>query len=538
MFQASHHLQRYSQNLDQTPPPKFGADNPPENLGQTPPRKFGADSTHASVEVQTDIIQTAEVAIQVDLPAPQKVDLTPLQPVPVEQIAEFGLDLDVVEICQLESLPISEADLQAELAEAAPGSANAWTLFTPEQVLASEVEQVFPQDHVQSEVDPAWVSGIQADVDHLCQLVRVKPLATQRVQQADNLIQVQHIEFSQLTYYGNASLPTQGPVHRSWDDIEKNYEEYVVQSLTPATYRRDRMRMRFSQLRYKPSKVQYFEATVDGQVVALTQDQFREMFPEKPLPITVLLKTTARVARKIRRRFSRRYRDYLDFNSKVNKRRRKEPVNEVAWKEIQLKRIPKLTTTIDALIDAHFDLVMLEGDSKLPVAVEEQDSEHSDEEFFFRYLNQKTVEQVELEEQEKLFEAKQKKLQAAKNRKLYMREYRRQRYQQNKEEICRKQREKRARERSENPRPVPPKVIPTSEEQAALERERKDRRNELARGRTAKRALLRELNRSEKTEVEIFRQLERQHDRRNELARERHRRQREKQGLEYNPRPQ
>ena len=187
------------------------------------------NTTHESVEVQTTVIQTVEVAIQVDLSALQTADLTPLQPVPVEQIADFGMDLDVAEVCQLQSLPISAEDLQAEMEVMESGQQQVWTLFTPEEVEKAGLEQ---SHHMEmTEVDQAMAQCIQADVDRLCQLIRKKPLATRPIQQANDLIQVQHVEFSQLTYYGNTSLFAQGPLHRSWDDIEKNYEEYVVQSL-------------------------------------------------------------------------------------------------------------------------------------------------------------------------------------------------------------------------------------------------------------------------------------------------------------------
>ena len=189
-------------------------------------------------------------------------------------------------------------------------------------------------------------------------------------------------------------------------------------------------------------------------------------------------------------------------------------------------------------MDAHFDLVLLEGDTKLPVTVDEPDPEHSDDEFFFKYLNQKTVDEAAREEQDRLYEANRKKLEANQKRKLYMRQYCRQRYLQNKEEICRRQKEKRDKQRLENPKKKPAEVVLSSEEQAQLEQRRKDRRNELARGRTKKRALLRELNRKEKSEEEVFQQLERQRIRRNELARERSRKKREAQGIEYKPQPQ
>ena len=183
------------------------------------------------------------------------------------------------------------------------------------------------------------------------------------------------------------------------------------------------MKMHFSQLRFKPSKVPLFEATVEGQQVALTRNQYREKYPDQSQPHTISSNTTARVAHKLRRRFSKRYRDYLDYNSKVNKCHCREPIDESAWKEIPLRKIPKLTSTIDALVDAHFDLVLLEGDAKLPVAVEELNSEHSDEEFFFKYLNQKTVEDAACEEQDRLYEANRKKLEANQKQKLYMHQY-------------------------------------------------------------------------------------------------------------------
>ena len=191
------------------------------------------NTTHESVEVQTTVIQTAEVAIQVDVPALQTVDLTPLQLVPVEEIAEFGMDLDVAEVCQLQSLLISAEDLQAEM-EVMESGQQVWMLFTQEEVEMAGFKQ---SHHMEmTEFDQATVQCIQTDVDRLCQLIRKKPLATRPIQQATDLIQVQHMEFSQLTYYGNTSLFAQGPIHRSWDDIEKNYEEYVVQSLNLATY--------------------------------------------------------------------------------------------------------------------------------------------------------------------------------------------------------------------------------------------------------------------------------------------------------------
>ena len=124
------------------------------------------------------------------------------------------MDLDVAEVCQLQSLPISAEDLQAELEAMDSDQQQVWKLFTPEEVQEVRLEQSPSLET--PDVDQATAQCIKEDVDRLCQLIRKKPLATRPIQQANDLIQVQHVEFSQLTYYGNTSLFAQGPLHRSW----------------------------------------------------------------------------------------------------------------------------------------------------------------------------------------------------------------------------------------------------------------------------------------------------------------------------------
>ena len=51
------------------------------------------------IETQTEVILMVNQATQVE---PEPIQLQELQPVPMETIADFGFDVDVADLCQLE----------------------------------------------------------------------------------------------------------------------------------------------------------------------------------------------------------------------------------------------------------------------------------------------------------------------------------------------------------------------------------------------------------------------------------------------------
>ena len=55
---------------------------------------------------------------------------------------------------------------------------------------------------------------------------------------------------------------------------------------------------------------------------------------------------------------------------------------------------PRLTGTIDALIDIFFDGVFYYGDTALPAKIEERDEPDTDDEFFHKYLNAPSESQI------------------------------------------------------------------------------------------------------------------------------------------------
>ena len=144
------------------------------------------------------------------------------------------------------------------------------------------------------------------------------PLTQHTIKAMQNLITIGEVEFQYLTSHGYGSNHTVGPVHRSWADVERNYEKYLNEALKPESYRQDPMCLRFSQLRNKQCKIPKYPAKVIGQTVALQKAEWVQLFQKKIVSKSLLAVATGRATRKLRRRFSKKYQDYLDHNKKVD----------------------------------------------------------------------------------------------------------------------------------------------------------------------------------------------------------------------------
>ena len=157
---------------------------------------------------------------------------------------------------------------------------------------------------------------------------------------------------------------------------------------------KNRLQMRFSKFRGKAALVPHYKGVIDGKVHMLTKEEFHEQFPDRRLPPSVVAKVNANINRKIRRRLSSRYRDYL---TKLNNRAKdlgKKKRGKLDREPAPPPKIPRLTGTIEALVDIYFDGVYHKGDKALPIHVQTSDSEDSSEDFFYRHINLPTEEEV------------------------------------------------------------------------------------------------------------------------------------------------
>ena len=79
--------------------------------------------------------------------------------------------------------------------------------------------------------------------------------------------------------------------------------------------------MRFLQLRNKQCKIPKYPAKVENQTVALPKAEWVRLFPRKIVPTSLLAVAMGHATRKLRKHFSKKYRDYLDHNKKVDHQR-------------------------------------------------------------------------------------------------------------------------------------------------------------------------------------------------------------------------
>ena len=154
-----------------------------------------------------------------------------------------------------------------------------------------------------------------------------------------------------------------------------------------------RLCVRFSKIRGKAKKQEAaYACTWNGEFRIVSKEEYQKLFPNKKwLPTAILLTTTSLVTFKLRKRFSKRYREYLSLSSMRTRAnrcfRRGQRAEPYSGKEAKPFR---LNGAIEALIDIYYDSVYLKGDQALPVPVEETDDEDTDEEFVHRYLNYPT----------------------------------------------------------------------------------------------------------------------------------------------------
>ena len=82
--------------------------------------------------------------------------------------------------------------------------------------------------------------------------------------------------------------------------------------------------------------------------------------------------------------------DYLIIFSDAVRVRKTARAGRLDRSPIPRPKVPRLTGSMEALIDIYFDGVYHEGDKALPARVDDSDSEHSSEEFFFKHMNEPT----------------------------------------------------------------------------------------------------------------------------------------------------
>ena len=170
--------------------------------------------------------------------------------------------------------------------------------------------------------------------------------------------------------------------HQSWFDFQLSITNKFVHEKQQATTTRKPTPGRVSRLRGRHSRVPLYQAMVNECLTLVSKEEYRQMFPQqKNLPITAVVAANKRVTTKLRRCLSKRYRQYADTQAQIVRCRQKGKPQPKPLKP------PRLTRTIDALIDLYFDDAMQEGSCAMPDRVDETDPEDTDDEFYTHVIS-------------------------------------------------------------------------------------------------------------------------------------------------------
>ena len=190
---------------------------------------------------QTEVILRVDQATRAE---PDPVQLQELQPVSMETIANFGFDVDVANICQatgFDSVTTNlDPDIPPEHQWTSEPELETWRLFTPIPEVQDDWHQAVQVPTVEASVSTEVQNLIAMDIQRFSQLVAQHPITERIIRVAQDLITVGEVEFQYLSSHGYGQNHAMGPVHRSWTDVERNYEKYLTEALKPTSYRQER----------------------------------------------------------------------------------------------------------------------------------------------------------------------------------------------------------------------------------------------------------------------------------------------------------
>ena len=129
---------------------------------------------------------------------------------------------------------------------------------------------------------------------------------------------------------------------------------------------KNRLQMRFSKFRGKAALHPRYRAEIDGKVCLVSSEEFKTRFPGRKLPVSVAAQINSNINRKIRRRLSTKFRRYLDTQNQRARELVQARAGRLDRSPIPRPKVPRLTGSMEALIDIYFDGVYHEGDKALP----------------------------------------------------------------------------------------------------------------------------------------------------------------------------
>ena len=223
-----------------------------------------------------------------------------------------------------------------------------------------------------------------ADSDKTIKLLPHQMMAIQRRQRDPGLVKDSFMGFS-----GEISKRTEGTDY-ALQEFFKDPTKIVSSRDSFMTRQKTRLQMRFSKYRGKAALHPRYRAEVDGKMCLLSSEEFKAKFPGRKLPVSVAAKINSNINRKIRRRLSTKFRRYMDTQNQRARELVLARKGNLGREPIPLPKVPRLTGSMEALIDIYFDGVYHEGDKALPARVDDSDSEHSSEEFFYKHMNEPT----------------------------------------------------------------------------------------------------------------------------------------------------
>ena len=235
-------------------------------------------------------------------------------------------------------------------------------------------------------------SGGTRQSTHILRMGREKmALSEEQIQSIlDHQVDPSAVKESAIGYKGEPAYSHTTPYHEFWDRMKQSCVNTTSVRFSQSYRMLTQLQCNFSRIRGRLTKDPMYSHKVNRVLQVFTREEYKEKFPGAK-PISTMAHSSTNLTKKLRCWFSKRYREHLEnlhARSRANREyragRHQKPVGPLKTKMLWL------TGSVEVLIDIFFDRAFHKSDSALPVPVELDDPCLTNEEFFFRHLNQPT----------------------------------------------------------------------------------------------------------------------------------------------------
>ena len=185
---------------------------------------------------------------------------------------------------------------------------------TTEDFNSSSTEEEGQIPSVTPEVN--WASGSKENTQQSMHILRMgrkeMALSEEQIQAIlDHQVDPSTVKESAIGYKGEPTRSHTTPYHESWDKMKQSCAYMTSARFSQSYCRLTQLQCNFSRIRGRLTKDPMYSHKVDGVLQAFTKEEYKEKFPGAK-PISTMARSSTNLTKKLRHRFSKRYREHLD----------------------------------------------------------------------------------------------------------------------------------------------------------------------------------------------------------------------------------